>query len=170
MRKQMDFGIYCGNGWPSVESVRPYFFEYRGDIWLHDSDTDEAMLVIEGADGTEKLHYLEGRVDIRLQMWASPKLGVLLIYSKLGAPGGFAFTSKGDYSKLGFYTQTLRGDIRPAWLYIPFEDAWKAVKEFIETDGALPKSIEWISNKDLTPDTFPDPIPERLGGPKLKFI
>ena len=32
-----------------------------------------------------------------------------------------------------------------------------ALKEFIETDGALPKSIEWIANKDLPPGTFPDP-------------
>ncbi len=94
-----------------------------------------------------------------------------MIYSKRGAPGSFSFTSKGDFSKLGLYTQTMRGDIRPAWLYIPFEEAWKAVKEFIETNGdVLPTSIEWISNKDLTRDTFPDPIPERLGGPKLKFI
>ena len=116
------------------------------------------------------MEYGEGRVDIRLEMWGNPKLGVLLIYSKLGRPDGFAFTSKGDFSRQGLYTQTLHGDPMPAWLYIPFEEAWKAVKEFIETDGALPKSIEWISNKDLTPDTFPDPIPERLGGPRLRYI
>jgi hypothetical protein len=33
----------------------------------------------------------------------------------------------------------------------------EAVKEFIETDGALPKSIEWIANRDLPPNTFPEP-------------
>jgi hypothetical protein len=32
-----------------------------------------------------------------------------------------------------------------------------AVKEFIETDGGLPSSIEWIANNDLPPNTFPLP-------------
>jgi hypothetical protein len=41
----------------------------------------------------------------------------------------------------------------------------KAVKEFLETDGELPKSIEWVANADLPRNTFPDPgtvdIPRR---------
>jgi hypothetical protein len=27
----------------------------------------------------------------------------------------------------------------------------------METDGQLPKSIEWVANRDLPPNTFPDP-------------
>jgi hypothetical protein len=27
----------------------------------------------------------------------------------------------------------------------------------METNGALPKSIEWIANRDLPPNTFPAP-------------
>jgi hypothetical protein len=48
---------------------------------------------------------------------------------------------------------------RPAagWTVHPFKSAWLAVKEFIETDGQLPKSIEWIANKELPVGTFPDP-------------
>jgi hypothetical protein len=42
-------------------------------------------------------------------------------------------------------------------LFIPFVDAWKAVKEFIETDAELPKSIQWVASEDLPPETFPDP-------------
>jgi len=145
------------------------FFEPFEEFWLEGSN-DEACLSDEGVDGTIHLLPGDGRSDIYLQMWGNSKLGVLLIYSKIGAPGSFAFTSKGDFSKLGLYVRTMRGDIRPAWLYVQFEDAWKAVKEFIETDGARPKSIEWVSNKELTPDTFPDPIPEHLGGPRLKCI
>jgi len=34
--------------------------------------------------------------------------------------------------------------------------AYEAVKEFIETDGQLPKCIEWVADKDLPPGTFPD--------------
>jgi hypothetical protein len=42
-------------------------------------------------------------------------------------------------------------------LFIPFRTAWPAVREFIETDGELPTSIEWIASSDLPPETFPDP-------------
>ena len=45
----------------------------------------------------------------------------------------------------------------PIGLYIPFERAFAAVKEFIETDGELPKSIEWIANRELPPNAFPRP-------------
>jgi len=53
----------------------------------------------------------------------------------------------------------------PVGLYIPFEKAWLAVKAFLETEGELPKSIEWVANADLPRNTFPDPgtvdIPRR---------
>lgn len=45
----------------------------------------------------------------------------------------------------------------PVRLFIPFETAWKTVKEFTETEGELPKSIEWVANRDLPPGTFPEP-------------
>ena len=46
-----------------------------------------------------------------------------------------------------------------AGLFIPFKSAWLAVKESIETDGALPKSIEWVANKDC--QMAPSPTPDR---------
>ena len=51
----------------------------------------------------------------------------------------------------------MKGDLRPTGLFIPFPAASKALKEFMETDGQLPKSIEWVSNHDLPANTFPDP-------------
>jgi hypothetical protein len=41
-------------------------------------------------------------------------------------------------------------------LFVPFESAWRAVKDFIESDGELPTSIEWIASRDLPPGTFPE--------------
>jgi Immunity protein Imm1 len=46
-------------------------------------------------------------------------------------------------------------DLVPISLFIPFEKAWPAVKEFIETDGALPRSIEWIGDRDLPQGIWP---------------
>ncbi len=43
----------------------------------------------------------------------------------------------------------------PLGLFIPFEQALKAVIEFVETDGALPKCIEWIASTDLPEGSFP---------------
>jgi hypothetical protein len=41
--------------------------------------------------------------------------------------------------------------------YARCETAWKAVKEFIEREAALPTNIEWIAAQDLPPNTFPGP-------------
>ena len=60
-------------------------------------------------------------------------------------------------SRLKEWVRNLHNDPLPIGLFIPFKNAWLAVKEFIETDGALPKSIEWVANKDLPAGTFPDP-------------
>jgi hypothetical protein len=48
-------------------------------------------------------------------------------------------------------------DLLPIGLYIPFDRAWMAVKEFIEKDGALPESIAWIAAGDIPDDAFHDP-------------
>lgn len=67
------------------------------------------------------------------------------------------YSSKGDPRRLREWVRTLHNTPLPVGLFIPFKAAWVAVKEFIETEGALPKSIEWVANKDLPPGTFPDP-------------
>ncbi|MBS0243246.1 MAG: hypothetical protein JSS20_13790 [Proteobacteria bacterium] len=41
--------------------------------------------------------------------------------------------------------------------FIPFDKAWLAVKEFMETEGQMPTSIPWIYSDDLPDNTFPDP-------------
>ena len=54
--------------------------------------------------------------------------------------------------------QGLRASAASVGLFIPFEKAWPAVKEFMETDGLrLPTSIEWVANQDLPANSFPDP-------------
>lgn len=67
------------------------------------------------------------------------------------------YNSKGDLRRLGEFVRSLHGTPLSVGLFVPFPVAWKAVKEFIETDGELPTSIEWIASRDLPPETFPDP-------------
>ena len=144
-------------GWPDPKDLEPYFLAPPGQEWTFSSGNDNWGLTAEGVDGTEELEPYKDRVDIRLSMWGHPTLGVLLIHEKLGGGHNEAFTSKGNMSRLREIVRTLQGDPMPVGLFIPFAEAWKAVKEFIETDGELPRSIAWVANKDLPPNTFPDP-------------
>lgn len=142
--------------WPEPKELEPYFLASPGKEWFFETN-DSASLRALGVDGTERLEANRGRIDIGLRMWAEPKHGVMLIWSKWGGGYKQMFTSKGDMSRLREYVRTMHGDDMPVSFYIPFAEAWKAVKEFLETDGQLPKSIEWVENSTLPRDTFPEP-------------
>jgi hypothetical protein len=157
MRKEIYFGEFDGVGWPEPSRLEKYFLAAPGQQWTFRGRNDNWGLTVEGVEGTEHLNINNGRIDIDLEMWGHPRFGVLLIWSKWGGKYKETFSSKGDLSRLHEWVRTLQDDLRPVGLFIPFDQAWKAVKEFIENDGVLPKSIEWIANRDLPLDTFPVP-------------
>lgn len=157
MRKRTYFASRRREGWPEPDELEPYFIAPPGKRWFFETRNDGAVLVAEGVENTKHLQVGAGRIDIRLEMYGHPELGVFLLYQKTGGKGRGVFSSKGDLNKLREWVRTLHNDPMPVGLYIPFEKAWKAVKEFIKTDGQLPKSIEWIANSDLPPNTFPAP-------------
>jgi hypothetical protein len=134
-----------------------YFLAPPGRRWFFETENDSACLAAEGVDGTEHLEADKGRIDVDLDMWGNPEHGVLLIYSKWGGGLKQTYSSKGDFARLRERVRSMHDTVLPVGLFIPFDKAWTAVKEFIETDGKLPKSIEWIANRDLPPNTFPDP-------------
>lgn len=157
MRKSTYFASRASDGWPEPKELERYFLAPRGQRWFFETGNDSAGLLAEGVDGTEPLEFGKGRIDIELAMWGHPDLGVLLIWSKLGGGSRLMYSSKGDLSRLREWVRSTHDTPLPVGLFVPYETAWKAVKEFIETDGELPKSIEWIANRDLPPNTFPDP-------------
>jgi len=134
-----------------------YFLAPPGRRWFFETENDSACLAAEGVDGTEHLEADKGRINVDLDMWGNPEHGVLLIYSKWGGGLKQTYSSKGDFARLREQVRSMHDTVLPVGLFIPFDKAWTAVKEFIETDGKLPKSIEWIANRDLPPNTFPDP-------------
>jgi hypothetical protein len=157
VKKTSYFDDFSNKGWPSVEQLRPYFLAPAGKEWFYTGGNDAAALWGEGLNGTAHLEPGKGRVDVSFELWGHPKHGVLIIYSKRGGDYNEMFTTKGNLNRLGELVRNLHDTPLPVGLFIPFRTAWPAVKEFIETDGELPKSIEWISNYDLPPNTFPDP-------------
>jgi hypothetical protein len=157
MRKRTYFASEMSAGWPTPKELERYFLAPRGQRWFFETDNDSGSLSAEGVDRTEQLEVNKGRVDVDLAMWGHPDLGVLLIYSKWDGELKLTYSSKGDLSRLREWVRSTHDTPLPVGLFIPYERAWDAVKEFIETDGQLPKSIEWIANRDLPPNTFPDP-------------
>lgn len=157
MKKHGYFDTFSDDRWPSLDWLKPYFIAPPGKEWFSSGGNDSAGFVIEGLHNTEHLPAHQVRVDADLMMWGNPAHGVLLIYSKWGGGRREVFSSKGDLSRIRELVRSLHDTPLPVGLFIPFPKAWLAVKEFMETEGELPKSIEWIANRDLPPNTFPDP-------------
>jgi hypothetical protein len=88
----------------------------------------------------------KGRIDIRLTLVGNRYHGVLFDYWKYGGGGVISLYSKGNLRRLREWVETVDGDLYSVGLFIPFETAWMAVKEFLERDGALPTCIEWIES------------------------
>lgn len=160
MRKRMSFDQHYGKGWPNPEELKSYFIAPPGQEWFNTGGNDSGGFDIKGMYGTENGVEYETRVDADLSLYGVPGLGVMLLYNKYG--GGYRehYSSKGDLKRLKEYVRSLHGDPMPVGLFIPFHRAYEAVKEFIETDGELPKCIDWIADEDLPPGTFPDPAAE----------
>lgn len=157
MKKRAYFDSYWGSGWPDIEWLRPYFLGPPERRWFAHTGNDSGGLSLLGVEGTEHLEQNKGRIDVHLDMWGQPQLGVLLIYWKAGGGYRDTYTSKGDMSRLRELVRSTHDTPLPVGLFIPFEQAWRAVQEFMETEGALPTSIAWVANRDLPPNTFPDP-------------
>ena len=157
MKKHALFDSYWGWGWPELKWLEPYFLDRPDQRWPFEGGGDSAGFTLEGVDGTEHLSANKGRIDIRLSLWGHPQHGVLLIYEKRGGGYREVLSSRGDLTRLSELIRSTHDTPLPVGLFIPFEMAWKAVKEFVETEGELPKSIEWIANRDLPANTFPDP-------------
>jgi hypothetical protein len=157
MKKRTYFDSDDFKGWPDPQKLRPYFFAPFGEEWFHTGGNDGALIEAEGVDGTDDLQPNTGRVDLRFWMCGIPRLGVLLSYDKIGGGLRESYCSKGNLKRLNEWVRNLHNTPLPVGLFIPFDAAWHATKELIETNGKLPRCIEWIADNDLPPGTFPDP-------------
>lgn len=164
MKKRSNFDRFTGSGWPQTEELEHFFLTSKDKRWSFMDGNDNWGFSAQGLEGTGHLEEFKDRIDVHLSMWGHRDLGVLLFYHRWGGGKAGAWASKGDLSRLKEWVRTLQEDLMPIGLYIPFEQAWKAVKEFIETDGQLPKSIEWINANDLPEGTFPLPH-DKVDGP-----
>lgn len=158
MKRRVNFNQYRLDYWPSSSVLAPFFSNPQAPYWFPGTGNDTASLRVVFGNPDDAFNVMHGGTEYRLNIWGLPDTGVLLIYETLGTKPNTAFTSKGDLTKLRDIVRSLHDTPLPVGLFIPFDRAWLAVKEFMETDGLrLPTSIEWIANKDLPENTFPDP-------------
>jgi hypothetical protein len=158
LERSVYFDVFDGSGWPELSELEPFFLTQKGHEWSYKGGNDSWGLDAQGLYGTQNLPR-QDRVNVHLYMIGSPVHGVFLQYSKWDGriKKKDTYYSKGDLGRLREFVRSLHGTPLAVGLFIPFVDAWKAVKEFIETDAELPKSIQWVASEDLPPETFPDP-------------
>jgi Immunity protein Imm1 len=166
MKKESYFHDFVGPGWPASDDLKKYFLKGGERLWASHGN-DNWRLSVEGLYGTDALPRRES-VNVNLDMIGSPDHGVRLHYAKWDGrvQRKDTYVSKGDLNRLGRFMYSLHGDPYSLGLFIPFEAAFKAVKEFIERDGELPTSIAWVAVRDLPSETFPVPTwpPQKLPG------
>jgi hypothetical protein len=158
MKRFFHFDNFASDRWPSLSELEGFFLAPKGAEWSFQGGNDSWGMNIQGLCETDGLPSRE-QVKVHFYMIGNRDLGVTLQYDKWDGrvQRKQTFNSKGDLSRLGEFVRSLHGDPLSIGLFVPFQVAWKAVKEFIETDGELPTSIEWIASSDLPPETFPDP-------------
>ncbi len=163
MKRNISFGPFYGDRWPPVGQLEPFFLAPRGKEWLGLGRNDSWGMSVKGLAGADSLPEID-QVKVTLYMFGNRDLGVYLAFSKWDGRirHGYYYVAKGDLSRIGEFVNTLHGTPLSVGLFIPFREAWKAVKEFMETDGKLPESIEWIAADDLPPETFPVPKPPSM--------
>ncbi len=159
MRKSCSFHDFDASGWPSPDELQKYF-SADGKLWASRGN-DSWALRAEGLYGTAILPPSEA-VTVDLRMTGCPDHGVTLDFARWHGRIRRLdrYCSVGDLRRLWQFMVSLQGDPYSLGLFIPFEEAFKAVKEFIECDGELPTSIEWISGEGFPP--APTSPPQKL--------
>jgi hypothetical protein len=155
MMKTGYFDTYDGPGWPESKWLERYFVTARGQRDFFAEGNDSWLLTAQGVEGTADLPARKGRLDVELHVIGHPDLGVILLWRKTGRAPAEAFYSKGDVSRLLQWVKDMNGYLKPVGLFISFEAGWPAVNEFLQRNGALPKSIEWIASSELPQGVFP---------------
>ena len=140
IRKSTYLGSRRRNGWPNPRELERYFLGLSGQRLTVETGSDKVGLAAEGADGTEDLDPDEGRIDVDLDRWHHPELGVLLIYSKWGGGLKQMYSSRGDVSRLREWVRSKHGTPLPVGLFIPGSTGWDAVKESSIRTASYPRA------------------------------
>lgn len=158
MKRTIYFDHFRWSDWPSPDELASFFLAPPGKEWSYRGGNDSWGLDVTGLYGTADLPEAQ-QVGVSLTMIGNPRHGVFLDYKKWDGRirKQYSYNSKGDLARLGEFVESLHETPLSIGLFVPFAAAWKAVKQFMQTDGELPDSIEWVAASDLPEGTFPGP-------------
>lgn len=156
MIKDIHFDEFNGSNWPSPAELASFFLAPAGKEWSYKGGNDSWLISVDGLRGTSKLPPRE-RINARMFMTGHPNHGVSLQLNTWdGTRGsGRSYLSKGDVTKIRDIVYSQHGTPLLLGTFLPFPTGWLAVKEFMETEGNLPRSIEWL-------DELPAGVPELI--------
>lgn len=158
VKKEAAFDDHWGNGWPDISAVEQGLADPEKLAQLLAKGRDGGCFSIEWVYDKGALSQ-SGLVGAILYMHMNPEHGIKLQYSSWDRRTGKRETyhSKGDLARIRQFVRSFHRTPLSIGLFVPFEKGRKAVKEFLQTDGKLPQSVDWISDDDLPSDAFPLP-------------
>ena len=159
VKKEAAFDDYWGNGWPETRVVEQGLSDPEKLARLFAKGRDGGCFSIEWIYEKSNSAPQSELVGATLYMHINPDHGIKLQYSKWDGRVGKKVTyhSKGDLTRLKQFVHSSHRTPLSVGLFVSFERGRKAVKEFLETDGELPRSIEWLSDDGLSSEVFPLP-------------
>jgi hypothetical protein len=155
MKIESYFDSHWGKGWPDLKNMEACFLDPVRRAQMFAAEKDGGSFFVEKDESSIPTHEVKAALYIHM----NPEHGVKLAYSRWDGriQRKYDFDSKGDLKRLQVFVRSLHDTPLSVGLFVSFERGWSAVKEFIETAGELPRSIEWVANRDLPPGTFPNP-------------
>lgn len=158
IQKSAYFDEHWGDGWPSLENIKYRLIDVSGRSKFFEKGLDGGSFFIETSGSAERAQRDGAVFKAGLYVHMHPLHGVKLQHSmSSNRISRTSHHSKGDFSRLRDFVRSFHDTPLSLGLFIPFEPGWRAVEEFIRTEGKLPTAISWLADDDLPPETFPLP-------------
>jgi hypothetical protein len=120
---------------PTSEQLAPLFLEKFPEAWTEDADVT---------------CYMNGGEYCRLSIVANPDHGIWLWYRHNGSDGSDNnYISLGNFEKLNTYVEAVEDSLTLEGLFLPPEQAWIAVHDFLQNDGRRSEKILWIHEDEI---------------------
>ncbi|AQQ02761.1 hypothetical protein B0E33_03410 [Roseibium algicola] len=121
---------------PTNEQIEPLFLENFPEAWTEDADVT---------------WYLQDSECYHLSIVANPQYGIWL-WHRHNRPDGSEenYISLGNIEKLDTYVEAVEDSLTLEGFFLPPEQAWLAVQDFINSPGVRSERINWM-HEDQVP-------------------
>ncbi len=154
MRRFIFINGFEGPDWPPIATLEREFMDPTRREWAYWDGSGAAggYMKISGIEGTEAQPDGRTRSGATISIRAHRQFGATLSHHWWDAKSATATThlSLGDRSLLSQMTTLDDRQPYPIGLFIPFELAWLAFRDFIQEPTRVTSAVPWINGVDLT--------------------